>query len=898
MSTQLGIEDKPETKNRVINQSINFNGIQRLHAEQVRQLYKHTPIGVVATLVNSLILTFILWKVIPSLILTTWFAVSVLVAFFRYLLFLKFWRSAQTQTEFRKQEIWFNISIAFSGILWGSTGIFLLPIDSVSHQIFIAFVLGGMVAGAAGTFSIFLRTFLIYSLPTLVPIVIRFFVIGGHLHVAMGGMTLLFGLLMYLTAIRVNTAIVSSIKLKFENIDLIDQLEQRIKQRTAELEEVNERLKRKIKERMEVDIALRESKDRYTLATSAARVGVWDWNIKTGKFYLDPSIKAILGYNDEEIPNDLESWATYIHPDDKQPVMKTFQDHIKGKTPEYVFEHRMLHKDNSIRWIFVRGTAIRDAQGNAVRVVGTDADITDLKQAQEALRNSEEKLRNIVKNAIVGIYQVTLEGNFVLVNPSLAQMFGFNSPEEFLTSIKNISKLYVNPEERSHILKTIENRGFVDGVEIQFMHRDGHIIWARKSAQAIEDKTQGTLCEGFMVDITAHKQAEEEKRIMDAQLQQFQKMEAIGTLAGGIAHDFNNLLMGIQGRASLMSLDLEPSHPNSVHINAIEEHVKSAAELTKQLLGFARGGKYEVRPIDINEVLVGSATMFGRAKKEIRIHTKLQKPPPVVMADRRQIEQVLLNLYVNAWQAMPDSGDLYLETKLATLDDTYCKPYQANPGRYVKVSIKDTGIGIDESIRHRIFDPFFTTKDKGRGTGLGLASAYGIIKGHAGIITVDSEVGYGTTFNIYLPVSDQKVYREDTLEAALIKGSETILLVDDEEMIVDVGKAMLEKLGYRVVVAKSGGQAVHTIKMNGDGIDLVILDLIMPGIEGGKAFDIIHEIRPKMPVLLSSGYSLNDQANDIMRRGSKGFLQKPFNIYELSKTVRKIIDETKSPVKD
>jgi len=269
----------------------------------------------------------------------------------------------------------------------------------------------------------------------------------------------------------------------------------------------------------------------------------------------------------------------------------------------------------------------------------------------------------------------------------------------------------------------------------------------------------------------------------------------------------------------------------------------------------------------------------------------------VVEVDRGQIEQVLLNLYVNAWQAMPDGGELYLETKIVILDDAYCKPHQAKPGRYTRVSVTDTGIGMDESICRRVFDPFFTTKEKARGTGLGLSSAYGIIKNHAGIIAVYSEVGQGTTFNIYLPVSHAAVYRDVPTETGLVKGSETVLLVDDEDMIIKVAQAMLERLGYIVIVAKDGEQAVDTVKRKGGEIDLVILDLIMPGITGGKAFDLIHEIQPALPVILSSGYSLNGQANDILQRGCNGFIQKPFNISELSQKVRKILDEAKSSAK-
>lgn len=380
------------------------------------------------------------------------------------------------------------------------------------------------------------------------------------------------------------------------------------------------------------------------------------------------------------------------------------------------------------------------------------------------------------------------------------------------------------------------------------------------------------------------------KSSLEQQLLQAQKFEAIGTLAGGIAHDFNNLLMGIQGRSSLMSIDMVPSHPHFEHIRAIEEAIRRATGLTKQLLGFARRGKYEVNPIDINQLVLDSATMFSRTRKEIDIHTKLGPSPLVVEADRGQIEQVLLNMYVNAWQAMPDGGEIYIETGTVVLDDYYCKPYEAKPGQYAKVSIKDTEIGMDQDTRSRIFDPFFTTKEKGRGTGLGLASSYGIIKNHGGIITVYSEVDHGTTFNIYLQKSDREIHEETATEKTLITGSESILLVDDEDMIVDVGRIMLQKLGYRVVISKSGPEALEKIRDSANKLDLVILDLIMPGMDGGKTFGRIREINPQMPVLLSSGYAVEGQATKILRKGCNGFIQKPFNIAELSQKIRNILE--------
>ncbi len=388
-------------------------------------------------------------------------------------------------------------------------------------------------------------------------------------------------------------------------------------------------------------------------------------------------------------------------------------------------------------------------------------------------------------------------------------------------------------------------------------------------------------------DITAIKQIE-------SQIQQAKKLEALGTLAGGIAHDFNNLLMTIQGHASLMTYDLKGTHPCYEHANSIMEATRSATSLTKQLLGVARGGKYEVEPIDLNDIVIASSNMFGRTRKEIRIHKLLHDPPPVIAADRRQLEQVLLNMYINAWQAMPNGGELYLKTFIIELDDAFCSLYSSKAGKYGRISITDTGIGMDKLTQERIFDPFFTTKEKSRGTGLGLASAYGIIKNHDGMITIDSKVGKGSTFNIYLPLTEKSAkYLEITEDKEFTQGSGTILLVDDEEMVIKVGKLILEKIGYQVVLAKTGHEAVDIIARQFDQINLVILDMIMPDMGGMETFDRIREINPVIPVILSSGYSINGQAMEIMRKGCNGFIQKPFSISELSMKIQQFLVKPK-----
>ena len=525
---------------------------------------------------------------------------------------------------------------------------------------------------------------------------------------------------------------------------------------------------------------------------------------------------------------------------------------------------------------------------NIIAVAVVSKNITLRRAAEEALRQSEEKYRRLIEYSSEAIFIIT-DGKISYANHRTEQMLGY--PIGDLQSIPFVDLVIAEDhdmvsEQQKSILLSEEGSPPVNN-RFRMVNQDGATLWvAVNSAMILWEDGPATL--NFMRDITRQKKAE-------AKLLQAQKMESIGTLAGGIAHDFNNLLMGIQGHTSLALMNLKKSDPHYEHIKTIENLVMSGASLTKQLLGFARGGKYEVQRADLNDLIKKTSQTIGRTKKEIQIHHHLEDHLWPADIDPGQIEQVLMNLFINAWQAMPGGGDLYIETKNTIVDENRFKSYSGKGGRYVKIAVTDTGVGMDEKTRERIFEPFFTTKEMGRGTGLGLASVYGIIKNHNGFINVYSEKGQGSTFNIYFPASDKKAGKDSFSEtdAAVEKSvcRETILIVDDEDMILDVAGEMLKTLNYKVITAQNGPAAIDLYQRQQENIDLVILDMVMPDMGGGEVFDTIKKINPGAKVLLSSGYSLNGKAGKIIERGCDGFIQKPFTMSDISKQVRKILGQ-------
>jgi len=661
-----------------------------------------------------------------------------------------------------------------------------------------------------------------------------------------------------------------------------EQLEKEVSRRTRDLQRTNDEL-----EQTAQALSQKEEKLRTLFETTSDCI--WEMD-QDGIFtFVNPRIKDLLGYDVDEI---IETSIFDIIPDKEAERTKAFfGDKSEKPEPFAGWIGTRLHKDGREVIMEIGAAPMFDRDGKLSGWYGFDRDITDRVRAEEALRDSRERYRDLLETLSDWIWEVDAAGAYSHVSPKVSETLGYG-PEELL------GKPFwdIMPEEESNRVQDIFRELLVNpkpfrSVETTAVHKDGRKLRLDNSGKPFFD-SRGKLIgyRGINRDITDRKQAEGEKARLQQQLQQAQKLEALGTLAGGIAHDFNNLLMGIQGRVSLMLIGDRCPAPHLEHLKGIESYVQSATNLTRQLLGFARGGKYEVRPSNMNELIKEQNRMFGRTNKEITIRGKYEKDIWPVDVDQGQIQQVLLNLYVNAAHAMPGGGSLRIQTENLTVSQGQFKSFSMKPGKYVKISVSDTGVGMDKATVERIFEPFFTTKEMGRGTGLGLASVYGIIKNHGGFIDVYSEKNLGSTFNIYLPASDGIVGAEDKSFGEVLQGQGTVLLVDDEDMIIDVGSEMIKSIGYEVLTAASGKEAVDIYKNNKDKIDMVILDMIMPDMGGGDTYDNLKEMDPKIKVLLSSGYSINGRAAEIIDRGCSGFIQKPFDLKGLSSKIVEVLD--------
>ena len=514
-------------------------------------------------------------------------------------------------------------------------------------------------------------------------------------------------------------------------------------------------------------------------------------------------------------------------------------------------------------------------------------DISERKAAEEALRESERKYRTILETIADGYHEVDLAGNLTLVNDSMCEIFGY--PREELLGV-NFRKLMDEDNAKSifQAYNQVYRTGKPNpGFNYQSIRKDGYQRDVSVSISPIKDADgQPRGFRGIMRDITEHKKLQE-------QLYQAAKMEAIGTLAGGIAHDFNNLLQIVQGYTDLLILRKNKEDPDYDKLRAMRGAAQRGRDLVQQILAFSRKVETKPRPVDLNNELRQTERLLHRTiEKMISIEMDLADNLWPISADPIHIEQILLNLAVNAKHAMPQGGRLIIETKNIKLDEEYCRTHlKTKPGRYVLLMVSDTGHGMDKEVVARIFEPFLTTKETGEGTGLGLAMVFGLVKSHEGHISCYSEPGFGTTFKIYFPAIDTEWERSpETSQELPAFGTETLLIVDDEESIRELTKELLSEVGYKVLTAASGREAIDAYSKGKEAISLVILDLIMPGMDGKACLEDLLKINPDVKVLLASGYSAEGLAGHVIASGVKGFISKPYDIRQLLRMVRAVLD--------
>ncbi|MCD6406242.1 MAG: PAS domain S-box protein [Planctomycetes bacterium] len=637
-------------------------------------------------------------------------------------------------------------------------------------------------------------------------------------------------------------------------------------------------------EREHAEAKLHKSREEYRTLVNNLPKGLYrNTPGPEGRFLMaNPAFAQMFGYDSVEEFLKVRVCDLYLTPRERE----AFSDKLLSKGRLAAEELRLVKKDGMPIWAAVTAHIVHNEEGGIKYIDGMIEDITERKHAQEALRESEQQYRAVVEDLPVLVCTFRSDGTITFVNETYCRYFGKKS-EELVG--KSFSMLI--PEEDRAFVDSQFGSLTTDRPVVTYEHRviaaDGGVRWQRWTDRAIfDDDGRVVSFESIGEDIT-------EERSLREQLQQAEKLEALGQIAGGVAHDFNNQLVAVMGYADLLKSALAGKPELRGYADMILHASQRSADLAKQFLAFARKGKYESAPVNIHGVIAEVVSLLGRSiDKRITIKQNLEAEPPTAMGDATQLQSAFLNLAINARDAMPKGGELAFGTEVITLDEHYCRdhPYEITPGRYIQVSISDTGVGMDADTQKHIFEPFFTTKKDDRGTGMGLAAVYGTIKNHKGSISVYSEVDRGTTFRIFLPLADDqcKSVSVDTAVLPVVTPA-SILIVDDEESVRDVIAVMLTSLGHKVVTCHNGAEAVEYYRRAWRNIDLVILDMVMPQLTGGEMFAAMKNINPAIKAILVSGYTVDGEAQDILNNGVLSFIQKPLRLADLSRHVNEAL---------
>jgi PAS domain S-box-containing protein len=754
----------------------------------------------------------------------------------------------------------------------------------------------------------------------------------------------------------------------------------------------------------ESERSLRRMKEHLELVQNAAGVGMWHWEVSSGVMRWTSRMFRLLGLDERAVHASFEVWRKAIHPEDRKNVELRIKGALERHTP-LSCEYRVVRPDGRVRWVAALGREVHDDYGRPLGLAGTCVDVTERKEAEEALCRSEERLNFILRESHTGGWDMDLVNQVACRTEEHDRIFGYDPPVPEWTYQTFLD--HVIPEDRPEVDRLFREATRLQGdwnFECRIRRKDGEVRWIWASGEHHRDrKGRMRYIRGIIQDITERKRVEEELRgrseamalsvdgmailnrdgeyvyvneahariygyagsdelvgktwkilydngelrrfeteimprfwedgtwrgeavgrkkdgsrfpqdvsltdlgdgrficvVRDmtelrrlvSQLQHARKMEAIGTLAGGVAHDFNNIVTVVMGFTELLHMKVDRSSELRLYADQILSACQKAAYLTKSLLAFSRQQPVTLVPIDINSAIRSVKKLLKKLLTEnIDLHTFLTERDAVVMADRSQVDQILFNLAKNAGDAMGKGGKLTIGTDIVMIDSDFIEANGfGKPGRYVMISVSDTGEGMDEITKTKIFDPFFTTKEAGKGTGLGLAMVYGTVKQHNGYITVDSEPGHGTTFRIYIPAVNMKVHHEKVETPRAPGGCETILVAEDDEQVRKVIREALGHHGYKTIEATDGQDAVDKFKRHRD-VDLVILDFVMPRKNGRQAYEEMRGMKPGIKALFTSGYAKDIVRNNEIIEGILNFLPKPVSLEKLLQKVREILDK-------
>jgi two-component system cell cycle sensor histidine kinase/response regulator CckA len=647
-----------------------------------------------------------------------------------------------------------------------------------------------------------------------------------------------------------------------------------------------------ITEHKEAEAALRRSRASLAEAQSLAHLGNWEWLIQNNEVLWSDEVYRILGLTPGEVAPSFEAYLQAVHPDDQALAKEAVSNALYHDQPYHIM-HRVIKPDGAERFIYAQAEVFFDAAGQPVRMVGTVQDITERRLAQAALAESERRYRLLAEHVTDVIWTMDLELKSTFVSPAIKWLTGYEARDYLKLPFERMLTP-ASQEIARHKLQEELARAEYSGdparsatLELEMLRQDGSTVWAEIKASILRDdqgRPVGLL--GVSRDITA-------RRNLEAQLRQAQKMEVVGRLAGGVAHDFNNLLTAILGYSELMLADLDIRDPAYQNVTEIKKAGERAAMLTRQLLAFSRRQVLQPKPLHLNQVIENLGKMLKRViGEDIRLEIICAADLGWVLADPGQLEQVILNLTVNARDAMPRGGGLTISTANVELDGDYAEGHaQVQPGHYVQLTVSDSGCGMDAATRDHIFEPFFTTKEVGQGTGLGLSTVYGIVRQSGGHIWVYSEPGQGTTFKIYLPkvAAETESALPGPETAALRSGNETILLVEDDDGVREIAGRILRQSGYQILPARDGHEALQVCQEFQGTIHLVLSDLVMPGLNGHELMLRLASLRPGIKVAFMSGYAADGILDRDLFGTGVAFIQKPFEARALTTKIWELL---------